>query len=259
MQTNNVDFCSYIYGGISGAIGVSGSHPFDTIKTCIQTNKKIEYTPKFLYRGMSAPLVGLFVEKMTVFGTYENVFRMLNESINSVSMKHIISGSSAGFVATFVVTPIERIKIIKQTNQKLTKDLFHPKKLYKGLTATWTREVPGFGIYFWTFGTIKEKVYNGKMPVLGSLWAGGISGALAWLFIYPQDVIKSRIQVELNNNQSMFQIAKNIKNEGGLRIFYKGFHLALMRAIPLHSLTLTANELLKRHDPFNSFGFTKTK
>lgn len=240
-----MDFLSYLKGAFSGMVGILLSHPFDTIKTNMQAKKPIQYNPKFLYMGIKSPLAGIFVEKALVFGTYTNMHSLLAKSCNS-TLNDIISGGTAGFCASFVVTPYERIKIMLQTNNKINRDLLKPKNLFKGLSATFTREIPGFSIYFSTYNTIERKVYGGKYTLPGSFLAGGISGSLAWCFIYPQDMIKTRIQSGISENQSFNQIIKNIYKEGGPRQFYRGFHFALMRAFPLHAGTFATMEMFKR-------------
>lgn len=256
---SEINIRSYFQGGVSGAMGVLASHPCDTIKTRIQTSQPIEFNPRALYRGIAPPFFGLFVEKSMVFGTYENMYRMLSDETKySTGKKNIISGSVAGFVASFVVTPIERLKIIRQANNPITREILYPKNLYKGWSATLTREVPGFGIYFWTFNKIKEKIYRGEFTVMGSLWAGGFSGAFAWLFIYPQDMIKTQIQSGMG---SIPQIIKNIANNHtkdnisipsriyhGICPFYRGFHMALLRAVPLHAVTFATMEWFKKYN-----------
>jgi solute carrier family 25 (mitochondrial carnitine/acylcarnitine transporter), member 20/29 len=267
---SEINIRSYFQGGVSGAMGVLASHPCDTIKTRIQTNQPIEFNPRALYRGIAPPFFGLFVEKSMVFGTYENIYQMLSDNNKySTGTKNIISGSVAGFVASFVVTPIEKLKIVRQANRSITREILYPKNLYKGWSATLTREVPGFGIYFWTFNKIKEKIYDGNFTVLGSLWAGGFSGAFAWLFIYPQDMVKTRIQSGMNNGLTISQIIKNIANHThpnddlaknnyiksfpsriyhSICPFYNGFHMALLRAVPLHAVTFATMEWFKKYN-----------
>ena len=76
---------------------------------------------------------------------------------------------------------------------------------------------------------------------------GGMSGAIAWLFIYPQDLVKTRVQASTQNITPK-TIVKNIYTEFGVRGFFKGFHLALLRAVPLHAGTFAMVEYLKKSD-----------
>lgn len=244
---------SYFKGCISGMFGVILSHPIDTIKTAKQSGFKIKYSFFNLYKGITPPLIGVGLEKALVFGTY-NYLR--NNDLNIP-----ISGAIAGFVATFIVTPYERIKILKQTSQKI--NIFNdPKFLYKGLSATFTREVPGFAIYFSVYQYLKESYFDDKMddingkvntetnklpkklPLELSFLFGGLSGSMAWLFIYPQDRIKTIIQAANNKNINIGTIIKNTYKNGGLKTFYSGFGFAVSRAILLHAGTFAMFELL---------------
>lgn len=240
-----LNFKKFLFGAISGMFGLILSHPFDTIKSNIQTNNPISYNPKYLYRGISAPFIGIGIEKAIVFGIYENCSVHINKYFGPIAT-NFVSGAIAGLSASFVVTPYERYKILYQTNNKINSSILRPKYLFKGLSATFTRETPGFAIYFTTYKYIESKFYNGKFTMIGSFISGGLSGALAWCFIYPQDMIKTRMQVN-NEKKSIVDVVKNIKMEGGVRSFYKGFHFALMRAIPLHAGTFMMMEILKKN------------
>jgi len=117
-----------------------------------------------------------------------------------------------------------------------------------GLSATFTREVPGFAIYFTTYEYLKNEFfrnYNQPITKSASFIFGGLSGMMAWVMIYPQDRIKTRIQSSMAVNQRGFlNVLYDINAEGGVRQFYRGFHYALMRAIPLHAGTFCMMEVL---------------
>ena len=244
----------YFKGCISGMVGILISHPVDSIKTHnqIQNNNKtslrlgFKYNITNLYKGIMSPLVGVGLEKALVFGTY-NYFKNITNNTP-------ISGAISGFVASAIVSPYERIKIMKQTNQKiLLADCFKPSFIFKGLSATLTREIPGFAIYFSTYEGLKNKFYNNKqIDIYSSFIFGGISGLTAWIFIYPQDRIKTILQSQNTNNTSINSsinipsLIKNIYNSGGLRHFYKGFSFAAARAVLLHSGTFCTMELLSK-------------
>ena len=232
---------SYLKGCLAGMFGVTLSHPIDTIKTTKQSGVKIKYSFLSLYRGIIPPLIGVGLEKALVFGTYQYLRK---QEVNVP-----ISGAISGFVATFVVTPYERLKILKQTSQHIKKiDL---SQLYKGFSATFTREVPGFAIYFSTYHYLKEKKINkinektDKLSPEFSFLFGGIAGSMAWLFIYPQDRIKTIIQsANDNKNINIRTIIKNTYKNGGLKSFYSGFGYAISRAVLLHAGTFMMFEVL---------------
>ena len=222
--------------------GVIISHPIDTIKTHIQNgNKFSSFKPSFtnFYKGISAPLLGVGLEKAIVFGTYNYMF--------SKTDNIPLSGAISGLVASFIVTPYERIKILKQNSQVFTFKDINTKFLFRGLSATFTREAPGFAIYFSTYEYLKKKnftMHNKKIDYISSFIYGGISGLSAWLFIYPQDKIKTIMQSEKENNKSITSIINSIYKNGGLIQFYKGFSWAAGRAVLLHSGTFCMMEYL---------------
>jgi solute carrier family 25 carnitine/acylcarnitine transporter 20/29 len=229
----------FIQGGLSGMVGLTLSHPFDTIKTHCQDGLKPPRSFRALYRGLIPPLLGVGLEKSLVFGTYNSIKEPLINRGYGTNTSCLIAGAIAGFNASFIVTPAERLKILLQTNQPIPKIT----TLYKGFSATLTRETPGFAIYF----TVYENLYNSNMNLFSSFLCGGISGACSWVFIYPQDIIKTRIQSEQSNGSknSYFKHISNIYKERGVFGFYRGFHYALMRAVPLHGGTFCTFELLK--------------
>ena len=249
-NTNNVKYINnYINGCISGIVGVILSHPIDTIKTHIQTGNTLNtFKPSLqnFYKGITSPLIGVGFEKALVFGTY-NYMLTKTESIP-------LSGAIAGLTASLIVTPYERLKILKQNDSKLTIKDINIKFLYRGLSATFTREVPGFAIYFTTYEFLKYTTftnYNKKIDYSHSFLYGGLSGITAWIFIYPQDKIKTILQSSVDDNKknksntiTIKTIINNIYKTGGLKQFYSGFIWAVSRATLLHSGTFCMMEYL---------------
>jgi len=218
---------NYVYGYISGMAGILASHPFDTLKTAIQENHPISKNPRVLYRGIFPPLIGVGFEKAVVFGVYHNSIQKTESPA--------LSGAAAGLAASVVVTPFERIKILIQTGQNIRLN-----GLMNGLSATWTREIPGFAIYFSVYDRLKRRDTH-FTPWNGFLY-GTVSGVAAWTFIYPQDRIKTHIQA--NDKESFVSSFKHLLKTGNV---YKGFHFALMRAIPLHATAFATMELCHKY------------
>jgi hypothetical protein len=269
----------YLFGGISGMCGVFLSHPLDTIKTHIQTGNSLsKFKPSIsnFYKGLSIPLMGVGIEKAIVFGTYNYIHSKTDKTSFSIPL----SGAIAGLTASLIVSPYERLKIIKQSSSQklLFKDVINPRFLFKGLSITFTREVPGFAIYFTVYEKLKYDnftKYDNQISSAYSFLYGGISGLTAWIFIYPQDKIKTIIQSnhhqsnhhqsnhhQSNHHQSntkistnyielgksIKKIVKDIYNKQGISYvfahFYKGFSWAAGRAIILHSGTFCMMEAL---------------
>ena len=254
----------YLNGALSGMFGILLSHPIDTCKTHIQTGKKLVSLPiniRSLYKGIAAPLLGVGFEKALVFGTYNYFLKQLKNTSTNTSIIDIgvgaipISGAIAGLTASIVVTPYERCKILKQNSQKVLLTDLSPRFLFKGLSATLTREVPGFAIYFSVYESLKYHTfskYNTNIDYFSAFAYGGLSGITAWIFIYPQDRIKtilqSSLQSSLQSNPStrlgFSSVMREIYAKGGIKHFYSGFSWAVGRAMLLHSGTFCMMEML---------------
>jgi solute carrier family 25 carnitine/acylcarnitine transporter 20/29 len=254
MDTISAYYKNFQYGLISGLTAIVVSHPIDTIKTNIQESKPIVYRIKNLYKGLSAPLLGVGLEKSIVFGVFETT--------KPFTQSDVISGGLSGLAASFVVTPFERIKILFQTNQggwKFISQNLNRKFMFQGLSATFYRETPGFAIYFSVYNYLKDnrlkfanalnlhKDMPNQITMIESFCYGAISGSTAWIFIYPQDRIKTHIQAISNRNVGFVNGFREILSDGGYRGLYKGFHFALMRAIPLHATAFVTMEFCKEY------------
>lgn len=239
----------FTYGLCGGILGTIISHPFDTIKTRIQSNKVSNIKQALqigkLYSGITPPLIGIMLEKSIVFGFYEKS--------KSVGFNNFFSGIIGGFISTVIVTPVDRLKINYQNQDFKIQNVLTIRNLYKGFTPTIFRETPGFGIYFSTYNFLTEK-YNKNNNNFKTFAYGSLSGLSAWMFIYPSDLIKTNYQSN-NNNLTLPNTIKKIWSSNndsnniirGFRNFYKGFSLAIMRAMPLHGGVFLGYETAKKY------------
>ena len=196
-------------GAIGGFTGVLLSHPFDTLRVRLQSlEKKPKIRPFIqeilknegfwvLYRGLIPPLLGMGLEKATVFTAYTFAKKHTNS--------YFLSGYFAGLTSSLVITPIEKIKIHLQTtkvgifNSLMT--TIKNRSLYQGFSPTFFRESVGFGIYFSFY-----HAYKADTPFHFFL-GGALSGSLAWCFIYPIDTVKTNAQIQKIN---ILEFIKNI-------------------------------------------------
>ena len=131
-------------------------------------------------------------------------------ALGDSSLALILSACLSGAVGSLVVTPVERIKCIMQateagtyagpvacTQQVLRTDGVQGL-LFRGLGATLLREVPAYGFYFVSYDVAKDFLLDGSLvsPSLVPLLGGAVAGAMAWIPVYPVDVIKTNIQVQ---------------------------------------------------------------
>lgn len=230
----------FISGSIGGLVGVIISHPIDTIKTRVQIgsvlNVKNAIKMGNFYSGIKPLLLGIPLEKSIVFGFY-------NLSKN-YGLNNFWSGIVGGFMSTLIVTPIDYFKINLQNKNQISLKNIKLNNIYRGFVPTVCRETPGFGIYFTTYNYLNNN-YNYEKSYFKNFCFGGLSGLMAWIFIYPSDLVKTKLQ-DKNNTQNIREIVSDVYKNNGFRGFYKGFHFAAARAIPLHAGVFLGYELSKK-------------
>jgi hypothetical protein len=234
---------------ISGAIaGLSAQllcHPIDTIKTRLQNNSNYNISKdiqknnfRTLYKGLPSPLVSVIIEKSLLFWSYD--------LIKNDKRSPFFSGILAGIVTTFTVTPFEYIKVNTQLSKKDSMRVLRNSismrgfsSLYRGWSAVFIREVPGYGLYFGVY----EKMKKDNMSVKYSFLTGASCGATAWLFIYPSDAIKTDMQYK---NIGIRESTYRIYNSHGIKGFYNGFTWGVVRASIFHGTVFIGYEMSKK-------------
>lgn len=231
----------FLYGLCGGFTGTLISHPFDTVKTRIQTGSCLTIREALkkrqLYSGLTAPMIGIMFEKSIVFGFYEKS--------KQYGFSNFTSGIIGGFISTLIVTPIDRIKIIYQNGTGALRGI-GLRSLYKGFVPTIFRETPGFGIYFYTYNVLTERYKDKEENLFRTFIFGAISGFSAWVFIYPSDLIKTNYQAQAKGLTLVDTVKTILTPQVKPMNLYKGFSLAIMRAMPLHGGVFLGYELAKK-------------
>ncbi|KAK0082466.1 hypothetical protein PV325_010349 [Microctonus aethiopoides] len=264
-----VDFAA---GFLGGCAGLAVGYPLDTIKVHIQTQNM--GNPQFrgtwhcfqcilakdsirgFYRGMSSPIAGVAFVNAIVFGIYGQAQKYSKNPENLSS--HFLAGAAAGLAQSPVVAPLELIKTKLQLQESNGKKKYSGPinclcKIYRqsgilgifrGLNVTAVREVPGYGLYFFTYEALTRNnsliKINQPISTLHMLLAGGLSGIVSWVFTYPIDVIKSRLQADKNSRYvGAIDCLKKSLNEEGVGCLFKGLNSTILRAFPTNAATFT--------------------
>lgn len=133
--------------------------------------------------------------------------------------------------------------------------------LYKGFGVTALREVPAFGLYFFTYRLARDLIQSlegtKEASSFATLTAGGFAGALSWTIIYPFDVIKTNIQISSDNlksgstrmnyqGMSTWQVGWDLYKKHGLRVYTRGLGTTVIRAFPVNAATFYLYETFKK-------------
>jgi len=262
---------NFLSGGFGGMCLVMAGHPFDLIKVRLQTSD--QYTGirecvtktvgqdgiRGLYRGMTAPLIGVTPIFAICFWGYDQGQRIVRSvsgmaPTDELSLVQVgIAGGYSALPTTLVMVPAERIKCILQIQgqegrkQQYTgfSDVLRGiwkeggiTALYKGTTATLIRDIPGSVAYFAAYEALKRKLTpkGEQLNPLAVVCAGGMAGVANWSVAIPADVIKSRLQTAPPGTYSglIDCVSKLLKQEGPKALF-KGLGPAMLRAFPANA------------------------
>ena len=257
---------------LGGAIGVGVAYPLDTLKTKTQTSAggSMPSNPFLLsrqifldegiagfYGGLSSTMLGQALIKGVLFLQYNaarNLF-MRFQIVGTLSL--VLAAASSGAVGSFVITPVERVKCVMQALpagsfkgpiaciRELVERDGTSGLLFRGLAATLLRELPACTFYFVTFDLTKAFLLaNSALPQTAALLlSGAFAGAMSWIPVYPVDVVKTQIQVEMDegsqgrDGSSFASNAKRLWRDGGFWAFWDGLGPKLARAIVNHAVT----------------------
>ena len=102
-------------------------------------------------------------------------------------------------------------------------------------------DILGTGVYFAIYEAFKyygPKAADGSPLPWVSVGGGGLAGALSWIVVFPIDVVKSMVQKEGLRDipkTASHLIAERFQ-EFGVKGFYRGLSMQLVRSVPVHSL-----------------------
>lgn len=213
------NYKSLFSGFVSGIIHTIIGYPLDTLKTLKQSEKKINNNN--LFKGLSYPLAQISIINAVTFGS-NNYLKKFND--NNVSNIY------TGLISSFICTPLDKYKIMKQYNLKYDIHLKNIIKTYKKTHVVTLRELPATYIYFASYDKLKEN----NVPIFLS---GSIAGVNSWFFTYPFDTIKTRIQ---SNN------CKTIMEAIQVGHLFKGLNYCLARAFIVNGVNFSVYEYMNK-------------
>merc|ERR1711997_368549 len=247
-----------IAGGFGGLCSLAVGYPFDTVKVRLQTsaNSKTTYKSAFdclkkivihegafnLFRGISGlacvalPRFALMFHSNTVARNY------LMDNEDSKHYFHImLSGAlSQVLVVPLIVAPLERIKVIMQTDPKVQgqwscfKQIMRtegPRGVFKGTLITYARDMPSFATYFLVYDFLRQNISSQESSILRTILSGALAGIAGWMVAIPADVVKNRHQAS-DQSKSAFTSALHLLKTCGVRGFFLGAGPILLRAGP---------------------------
>jgi len=277
---------SFLSGCVAGIANVLSGHPLDTVKVRMQMTGKplldsfksiiTKEGPLALYKGIRSPLYNVPLIYAFYFGSFElgKCIQGIGLNDNITWYQSMVAGGFSGLLSTIVLTPIELVKcklqmegegkkIKTSTGLTMTKSIVKVegvKGLYRGGVITVLREVPGNAVYFGLYDVILHHfTENYGHSTGGVLCAGAAAGFFSWVMVYPQDILKTKLQCDVGNgvrkypshklwiDGGIINCAKEIYKADGLRGFTKGISACSVKGIVAEASTFLVYEKVKRY------------
>jgi len=230
-----------------------------------------------LYKGVTSPLIGVALLNAVLFVSYGQAKSLFNQDENGMlSIRDTMAaGALTGITLAFVEGPVDLFKVKMQVQYKtnvagtiavkytsvfdVATKLFQMhgiRGIFQGLGATLIRDIPANGLYFGFYelsrraftpkGKRVDEISTGKLLI-----SGGIGGMAYWSFIYPIDVIKSKMQTDhvlpsQRKYSSVLDCFRKIMATEGVKGLFRGFAPCMVRSFPANATCFVAYEYTKK-------------
>ncbi|XP_070965851.1 mitochondrial glycine transporter B-like isoform X2 [Oncorhynchus clarkii lewisi] len=183
------------------------------------------------------------------------------------ALKAFMCGSLSGTCSTLLFQPLDLVKTRLQTLQNTMKP-GAPKVgmmtvliqvirtesflgLWKGVSPSFVRCIPGVGIYFSTFYSLKQHYFQeGRAPNAGeAVLLGAGARAVAGVCMLPVTVIKTRFESGRYNYVSVLGALKSVCETEGPRALFSGLTATLLRDAPFSGIYVMFYSQAKRSLP----------
>lgn len=182
-------------------------------------------------------------------------------------LKAFVCGSISGTCSTLLFQPLDLLKTRLQTLQPTINgsgrigmvNLFFKVVrtesllgLWKGVSPSFARCIPGVGIYFSTLYMIKQHFLLDRSPTaLESILLGGTSRTVAVVCMLPITVVKTRYESGRFGYESVHGALRNIYRSEGVRGLFSGFIATLLRDAPFSGIYLMFYTQTKKLTPYD--------
>ncbi|XP_018616919.1 mitochondrial glycine transporter B isoform X2 [Scleropages formosus] len=169
------------------------------------------------------------------------------------ALKAFMCGSLSGTCSTLLFQPLDLVKTRLQTIQnnmlpgsprvgmvKVFINVIRTEKvfgLWKGVSPSFVRCIPGVGIYFSTFYSLKQHFFPEHAPNAGqAVLLGAGARAVAGVCMLPVTVIKTRFESGQYDYRSVFGALRSVYKLEGPRALFSGLTATLLRDAPFSGI-----------------------
>lgn len=180
----------------------------------------------------------------------------------SAVLKSFISGAISGSCSTILFQPLDLVKTRLQNarhfgssqygmvtiftnvvrNEKIT-------ALWKGMSPSLARCVPGVGIYFASLNWLTGKLTSGDPTAVQAVVLGIVARSVSGVSLLPLTVVKTRFESGVYEYKGVGQALRKIYVSEGAKGLYSGLTATLFRDAPFSGIYLMIYTQLKKQTP----------
>ena len=209
------------------------------------------------FGGVQTMMLGQALIRAVCFATNAAVIDHLQGSAMDSSTILMLAAFSAGVTASFVVTPVERIKVMMQSNPGMYSDEMECIQavlakeglgglMSRGLGITLLREIPSVGLSFILYAVMMQMDTAASLGSMAPLLFGAISGSVSCVPVYPIDCVKTRVQNNEGVGASMspLEIAEDLYDNRGVSGFVDGLTPKVLRCAVLSAVSFSVYDAI---------------
>lgn len=183
-----------------------------------------------------------------------------SELKSGIWWRQLVAGAVAGGVSRTFTAPADRLRVMLQvyhSKQKMTECFSYMlkeggvKSLWRGNGLNVVKIAPESALKFMVYEQVKRFIRgdsNRPLTIYERFVSGAVAGCVSQSAIYPMEVLKTRLAIRKTGQYSgVFDAAKKIYANEGIRVFYRGYIPNLLGIIPYAGIDLAVYETLKRH------------
>lgn len=263
---------SAVAGAILGAVARLFTAPLDTIKirmqlaspgqgqlTTILTSTLRNEGVRALWKGNVPAEIMYVLYGASQFALYqalnqgltrlEDTYPLVLKPLRNPTCHSLITGLGAGATLTLITYPFDllRTRLAALTSRqllsftKVLRSVGSPRELFKGINPTMLAVALNTGLMFATYNQARQvsKRFS-DFPFVEGV-CGFIAGATAKAMTFPLDTLRKRCQVAPLGTLAWL-VARALWLAGGIRSFYQGLTIALVKTAPTLALSMWAYE-----------------
>jgi len=194
----------------------------------------------------------------------------------------LLAGGVSGAVSKTITAPIERVKLIIQTQDANPKIKSGEVKRYAGIGDCFKRVASEQGVgAFWrgnftnciryfptqAINLASKDAIKGLFPKYNpktNFWpffavnmaSGGLAGAVSLCVVYPLDYARTRLASDVGSGKKTFEglgdcLVKTMKGPKGFFSLYNGFGISVAGIIPYRGVQFGLNDTIKGMNPWD--------